>query len=208
MAKQPTATSVNRAMSEMQEISSAQFLAKYANGRAPRSHYLLIDGWHFPIKALWAAAHVPPVSPRSFHLRGAKAGLESLGFDRFVQRSTRPIDPNDEAIEGKSRKAEINRLSRNPALARKAKTLHRYTCMVCKFNYAEFYGDIGKEFIECHHVEPISGRAGEGEITRIDQLAVLCANCHRMAHYRAPEARTIEELKAIVAGKKKKPAAA
>ncbi|WP_279635939.1 HNH endonuclease [Kitasatospora cheerisanensis] len=38
--------------------------------------------------------------------------------------------------------------------------------------------------MECHHVVPLHV-AGEGR-TGLADLALICANCHRMIHRRAP----------------------
>jgi hypothetical protein len=49
----------------------------------------------------------------------------------------------------------------------------------CGFDFAEFYGAIGERFAECHHVRPLH----EGQRrTYLRDLAILCANCHRMPH--------------------------
>jgi 5-methylcytosine-specific restriction protein A len=57
-------------------------------------------------------------------------------------------------------------------------------CEVCKFNFEKAYGDLGKGFIECHHVEPLH-ESGERPRT-IRDLALLCSNCHHMIHRRPP----------------------
>ncbi|WP_405140686.1 HNH endonuclease [Sphaerisporangium sp. NBC_01403] len=46
------------------------------------------------------------------------------------------------------------------------------------------YGDCGAGYIECHHVIPLH-QAGEG-LTKLADLALICANCHRMIHRRTP----------------------
>ncbi|WP_405812446.1 HNH endonuclease [Streptomyces sp. NBC_01520] len=38
--------------------------------------------------------------------------------------------------------------------------------------------------MECHHIVPLH-EAGEGR-TKLNDLALICANCHRMIHRRAP----------------------
>jgi 5-methylcytosine-specific restriction enzyme A len=57
-------------------------------------------------------------------------------------------------------------------------------CEVCGFDFALTYGDRGKGYIECHHIVPLHV-SGPGR-TRLSDLALLCANCHRMVHSRAP----------------------
>jgi 5-methylcytosine-specific restriction protein A len=53
-------------------------------------------------------------------------------------------------------------------------------CEVCGFNFGRVYGERGEGYIEVHHVRPLHV-SGETE-TRLDDLALLCANCHRMCH--------------------------
>ncbi|HCY81662.1 MAG TPA: hypothetical protein DHV22_08690 [Xanthomarina gelatinilytica] len=43
------------------------------------------------------------------------------------------------------------------------------------------YGDLGKGYIECHHITPLSQILGES-ITTLHDLALVCSNCHRMIH--------------------------
>ncbi|MFE3146471.1 HNH endonuclease [Streptomyces sp. NPDC059218] len=49
--------------------------------------------------------------------------------------------------------------------------------------------------VECHHVLPLHV-AGEGR-TKLSDLALICANCHRMIHRRAP-GPTPGELRASI----------
>ncbi|MFJ5835078.1 HNH endonuclease [Streptomyces sp. NPDC093089] len=68
-------------------------------------------------------------------------------------------------------------------------------CEACGFDFEEVYGDRGAGYIECHHVVPLH-EAGEGR-TKLSDLALICANCHRMIHRRAPWP-TPEELRASI----------
>jgi 5-methylcytosine-specific restriction enzyme A len=53
-------------------------------------------------------------------------------------------------------------------------------CEVCDFHFQDFYGQLGEGYIEVHHVLPLHV-SGLRE-TSLDDLALLCANCHRMCH--------------------------
>ncbi|MGA5035517.1 HNH endonuclease [Streptomyces capoamus] len=58
------------------------------------------------------------------------------------------------------------------------------SCEVCEFDFEAVYGDRGAGYIECHHVIPLHV-AGEGT-TKLSDLALICSNCHRMIHRKAP----------------------
>lgn len=57
-------------------------------------------------------------------------------------------------------------------------------CEACGFDFFKTYGLLGKDFAECHHLKPLS-QVGEGK-TRLEDPAVVCANCHRMIHRSRP----------------------
>ncbi|WP_406467977.1 HNH endonuclease [Streptomyces sp. NBC_01594] len=60
----------------------------------------------------------------------------------------------------------------------------RLACEACGFDFEATYGPRGAGYIECHHVVPLH-EAGEGR-TKLSDLALICANCHRMIHRCAP----------------------
>ncbi|WP_371480561.1 HNH endonuclease [Kitasatospora sp. NBC_00315] len=72
----------------------------------------------------------------------------------------------------------------------------RLACEVCDFDFQRAYGERGAGYIECHHVVPLH-EAGESR-TKLSDLALICANCHRMVHRRAPWP-TPEELRVLMA---------
>ena len=65
-----------------------------------------------------------------------------------------------------------------------AKKIHGYTCQICGFNFLKFYGEIGRDYIEAHHLTPLHELPPDMPIrlSPKDDFAVLCANCHRMIH--------------------------
>jgi 5-methylcytosine-specific restriction protein A len=90
---------------------------------------------------------------------------------------------------------------RRPGLARKKKeqvrrSQGRLACEVCAFDFSARYGDHGEGYIEAHHRKPVSALV-EGEKTKVSDLALVCANCHRMLHKRG--LLSIEALKAMLA---------
>ena len=114
-------------------------------------------------------------------------------------------DDREEFIEGKLLTRLHQYKERNPrAVARKKKAVldeqGRLQCEVCDFDFMEVYGDLGKNFAECHHLFPVAQLQGQ-QSTKIQDLAIVCANCHRMIHRSRPML-SIEELRAIVHGKR------
>ena len=66
-------------------------------------------------------------------------------------------------------------------------------CEVCDFNFTKTYGIRSKDYIECHHKNPLSDTK-VGEKTKTEDLALLCANCHRVIHRYKPWI-SVEKLK-------------
>ncbi|MFE5143264.1 HNH endonuclease [Streptomyces fagopyri] len=55
---------------------------------------------------------------------------------------------------------------------------------MCSFVFSTAYGELGAGYIEVHHRPPLH-ISGVTE-TRIADLALLCADCHRMCHKSFP----------------------
>lgn len=66
-------------------------------------------------------------------------------------------------------------------------------CEACDFDFEKTYGELGKGYIECHHLIPLSNFHVNKETT-LDDLALICSNCHRMIH-KDLGINTIEEFK-------------
>jgi len=91
------------------------------------------------------------------------------------------------AIEGRKKFVTHLQRERKPWLveAKKTKVLNetgRLACEACGFDFRKVYGE---DFAEAHHRAPLSAVETDTETT-LDDLAVLCANCHRMIHRTKP----------------------
>ena len=116
-------------------------------------------------------------------------------------------DPDDEATETYPEGRLLYRLhrkrERNQALIRKKKQQARsLACEACGFDFHATYGDLGRDYAECHHTKPISTMQ-PGATTQLTDLAIVCANCHRMLHRPNPNnpanPLTIQALREILA---------
>jgi 5-methylcytosine-specific restriction enzyme A len=125
-------------------------------------------------------------------LQASDEELETLADD----------DPNmTEAQEG-SLLTKVHRIrERNKALVHERKRMvlrqHGRLCYeVCGFDYEHRYGERGRGFIEAHHTRPLATLM-EQSTTRLEDLALLCANCHRMVHAARPWL-TLHELRLLL----------
>ena len=90
------------------------------------------------------------------------------------------------------------RIERNIQLSKKVKTIQGYTCKACNINFEDKYGPIGKNFIEAHHLKPISKLTGNKvELDVRTDFAVLCSNCHSMIH-RLDDPSDLDLLKSLI----------
>jgi 5-methylcytosine-specific restriction enzyme A len=99
-------------------------------------------------------------------------------------------DEIEEAEEGRVVTALHRRCERDPKLVQAKKRralakLGKLGCEACGFDFQERYGERGEGFIECHHAKPVH-TLKPGDKTRIDDLRLLCSNCHRMVHVKRP----------------------
>ncbi|WP_025743483.1 MrcB family domain-containing protein [Aquimarina pacifica] len=90
------------------------------------------------------------------------------------------------------------RIERNTSLSKKVKKLKGYRCEACQIKFTEIYGDIGKDFIEAHHLNPISKLGiGNFKVDLKNDFAILCSNCHSMIH-KLNDPSDLNKLKQII----------
>ena len=129
----------------------------------------------------------------------ADAIKASLRYDEFTDGLSETFDDPVmmEAEEGRILSRVHLARERNQSLVQRKKTMFveqhgRLFCEACKFDFAKVYGKRGEGFIECHHRKPLL-EYSQGEKTKMIDLVLLCANCHRMIHSQAPWL-TVEDL--------------
>lgn len=76
--------------------------------------------------------------------------------------------------------------------------IHGFDCKACGLNFELTYGEIGRHFIEVHHVKPISEKGGSYEVNPKEDLVPLCPNCHRIVHRTKSDPLTVEELRSLL----------
>jgi 5-methylcytosine-specific restriction protein A len=111
---------------------------------------------------------------------------------------TEPVEvpAGGEFIEDLTRFRWHRRIDRDARAIQLVKKAKGYTCEVCGFNFGSRYGELGKDFIEIHHLVPISELQGLIVSTHPEHdYAALCSNCHSMIH-RMKVVHDIEALRA------------
>lgn len=102
--------------------------------------------------------------------------------------------------EGREVEKKHKLRERNQAAIRTAKELfkkkhNKLFCQVCGFDFHSKYGEIGLDFIEGHHTLPLSALKEEVK-TKVEDIALVCCNCHRMLHRKRPwlEMKVLKKL--------------
>jgi 5-methylcytosine-specific restriction protein A len=106
-----------------------------------------------------------------------------------------------EADEGQilARQHMVRERSRKLVAKKKASVLKnkgKLECEGCGFNFEYMYGERGNSCIEVHHTKPLMSLM-PGTKTSTKDLALVCANCHRIIHAKKPWL-TIMELHALL----------
>lgn len=87
-------------------------------------------------------------------------------------------------------KYERKKVNRDAAIA-----IHGTQCCICGFDFEHTYGEIGKNFIEVHHIKPLATLDEEVVIDPATDLICVCSNCHRMLHRFTDYMIAVDELK-------------
>lgn len=101
-------------------------------------------------------------------------------------------------LEGKVKYYYSRHYERSPRNRKMAIKRHGLTCFACDFNFEKVYGERGKDFIEIHHINPLSTLEKVIVVAPETDLVPLCANCHRMIHAQNDNVITWQRLREII----------
>jgi len=96
-----------------------------------------------------------------------EVGIEEAPEGRLLTRVHRTRERNRQLVQERKKKA--------------LKEHGRLFCEACGFDFGEHYGKAASHIIDCHHTKPVHTLV-DGSKTRLEDLALLCANCHRVVH--------------------------
>lgn len=111
------------------------------------------------------------------------------------------VEPGIGVVEGAKRTVSVNIYERDPSA--RVRCIRRWgvRCVVCSFDFAAEYGEIGQGYIHVHHLRPLGEIGAEYVLDPEADLRPVCPNCHAMLHRTKP-AMSIAEL---IARRKKGP---
>lgn len=151
-------------------------------------------------KEVWEEFRADPLRLRNL-AAAIEGGVQSSEVSMTVTL-TALEDEDAEWAEGRLLRRLHQVRERSPKL-RKAKKSHamqqlgKLACEVCRFDFAATYGELGADYIECHHTIPVS-ELTPGSKARLEDVALVCSNCHRMLHRRRPWLRLGELSELLV----------
>ncbi|MGB7401784.1 MAG: HNH endonuclease [Arcobacter sp.] len=120
---------------------------------------------------------------------------------QLLENSIEIIDNDYSVQEGKSKYRRHLVRERDSKIIKLAKIkfkkeIGKLHCEICGFDFEKTYGQIGTDFIEGHHNIGVS-ELKENQKTRIEDISLVCSNCHKILHRRKPWL-TVEELKNLI----------
>lgn len=100
-------------------------------------------------------------------------------------------------LEGGKRLVTHLMTERNSRIVKLLKEKGSSLCEICRDDFQKKYGI---PYIEAHHKFPISSLTSEGTVS-IEDLALLCSNCHSAVHaYMRSGLQSYDEIKAVIMG--------
>jgi predicted HNH restriction endonuclease len=130
-------------------------------------------------------------------VRRAARAIRIAVDDRVRHGSVKPraIDGPIEALEGQLAERRNMTRGRNAPLRRKALAMSRGKCGACGTNFGILLGGRGWRVLQVHHRKQLSDLS-EPTITKLEDLAVVCANCHLLIHADRAAPLPLEALRA------------
>ena len=214
------------AIADFTERELADFIRQYADFRFKSVFEELDHNYYDRVREKIAtngemrAADKESDNMYSFHLKQWTSFLESKAFKELFKKKRSSDDkpkatdtaepakslvsPFREETEGERKHIvkETEVVRRNPQLRQQCIERYGYQCQCCGMNFAELYGEeLGANFIEVHHLKPISTYEEDGIPENfLENLVPLCSNCHSMIHHIKDSEHPLRDLREAYRG--------
>ena len=133
----------------------------------------------------------------------SKPGISVIpGYVRIAEADATPLLDVDihthAATEGRRRLVLHLQRERSQTVVRnKKRQAISLDCEICGFSFARAYGHAASDYCQVHHLSPLS-EVQNSSRTRMEDLAILCANCHRVVHSCNPP-YTLQQVRDMLA---------
>jgi len=123
---------------------------------------------------------VPDAERRLLSFVLARSEMTKQRWRNLLGQRYRPIaDPA--VFEGVKTETVVYSRGRNRALRDRALELAKNICEACQIDFGKLLGGKGVRVLQVHHRKQL-GSTDQPRLTRVKDLAVLCANCHALVH--------------------------
>lgn len=155
------------------EEDREKLLPKACNGHAGHGQY-----------SVWYAD-----SPNSIDLKNRILDYLQRFVDQAATEENEYRDFSEVYHEGLRRIATTKQIRRSREAREACIRIQGCKCNICGFDFEKTYGEIGKHFIEVHHITSIGTLTARDDYSATDpvqDLIPVCSNCHSMLHKRRP----------------------
>lgn len=115
--------------------------------------------------------------------------------DEYLFGDEFSLEEESRLPEGAKKQVTVNKYERNKKARDICINHWKHSCSVCKMEFEDTYGEIGKGYIHVHHKIPLSEIGKSYKVDPINDLIPVCPNCHAMIHKRKPIPFKIEDIK-------------
>ena len=124
-----------------------------------------------------------------FEALGLHSATHGKGTIILKEKRAKVTDGGEVAIEEafvEGEKRAVSATVRNPRLRTAAKMRWGLKCYCCGFDFEHFYGDIAKGLAVVHHLQVFAQANGRRRSATVEDVRVVCANCHFVVHVEKP----------------------
>lgn len=108
-----------------------------------------------------------------------------------------PSEDGARALEGVRTEVVTYKQGRSRALRDRALARSNGICKVCRVNYSALLDGRGVRVLQVHHRKQLAA-TDRPQLTKLSDLAVVCANCHLLIHMDSKKALSVEKLRAMM----------
>jgi 5-methylcytosine-specific restriction protein A len=131
------------------------------------------------------------------------ARLETL-WARFLGRPRKPfVVPEASAVEGLRTEIVTYSRGRSRALRDAALSKSAGVCEACDVDYSQVLSGKGLRVLQVHHRKQLCA-TDTPRVVRLQELAILCANCHSLVHMNPHQAIPVETLRRMLLKERKR----